>query len=350
MSEVSSTAEGATTPDPIPADTLRRAAVLTATASGAVIVLLVVIWALTTRGRFWPIWPALALGLISGVVAWVAWVHGDPAERTRVSLGVTITAGIYGCLLLFLLGIWAVTGGYFWPIWVALGLVAILGVHAVVVHTIARPQLQERIDTLETTRAGAIDAQEAELRRIERDLHDGAQARLVGLGMTIGLAEQRLDTDPEGARRLLVEAKGGAHEALAELRDLARGIRPPVLQDRGLVAAIGELAVRSPLDVQVHTDVSDLPPAVESAAYFTVAESLTNATKHAEPTRIDVDVHRDGRVLVVEVRDDGNGGADPEGSGLRGLRARIEALDGTFRVTSPTGGPTTVRGEIPCGS
>jgi signal transduction histidine kinase len=280
----------------------------------------------------------------------VAWVLSDPPARTRVSLGVTITAGLYGCLLLGLVAIWALTGGYFWPVWVALALGAVLGAHALVARTTQPVELQQRIDTLTSTRARAIDAQDAELRRIERDLHDGAQARLVALGMTIGLAEQRLDTDPEGARRLLDEAKGGAHDALEELRDLARGIRPPVLQDRGLLAAIGELAARSPIDVRVDGEVHDLPPAIESAAYFVVAEGLANAAKHAGPTRIDVSARRTGDWLVVEIRDDGAGGANPDGAGLQGLRARVEALDGQFLLTSPFGGPTTVRGELPCAS
>jgi signal transduction histidine kinase len=208
--------------------------------------------------------------------------------------------------------------------------------------------MTERIETLTVTRTAAINAQEAELRRIERDLHDGAQARLVALGMTIGMAEQKMATDPEGARQLLAEARGGAHEALSELRDLARGIHPPVLQDRGLEAAVRELAVRSPLDVHVTAATDRLPPAVESAAYFIVAEALANASKHADPSRIDVRLERNGGMLSVEVVDDGRGGADPEGAGLSGLRKRVEALDGTLRVASPVGGPTIVRADMPC--
>lgn len=335
-------------PDPIDPEELRRVAGYTALVSAGTFGLLAVIWAATTRGAFWPVWPAISLALISGVVAWVAWVMSDQVGRTRVSLGVTLSAGIYGCLVLFAMAIWVLTGGYFWPFWVALAFAVVLGVHAVVARTVGPAQMQHRIDTLTATRAGAIDAQEAELRRIERDLHDGAQARLVALGMTIGLAEQRLETDPEGARRLLGEVKSGAHEALDELRDLARGIRPPVLQDRGLVAAVGELAARAPAEVRVRGEAPDLPPAIESAAYFVAAEALANAIKHGHPSRIDILIHRDGGGVLVEVRDDGCGGADPDGSGLRGLRARVEALDGTFDVTSPSGGPTVVRGELPC--
>jgi len=136
----------------------------------------------------------------------------------------------------------------------------------------------------------------------------------------------------------------------SELRDLARGIRPPVLQDRGLAAAVRELAVRSPIAVDVDADLDRLPPAVESAAYFVVAEALTNATKHAQPTRIGIRLVRHGGVVRVDISDDGVGSANPNGAGLTGLRHRVEALDGTLQVTSPPGGPTSVRAEIPCGA
>lgn len=342
----------APTLDPVPPERLRRGAAATGLVAGGVVAVLVVIWALTTRGYFWPVWAALPLALVAGVVAWVAWVLGDPAARTRVSVGVTITGGIYACVVAFLVGVWALTTRwYFWPVWPALGLAVVLAVHLTVVRlAVPGPRLQERIERLTSTRSAAIDAQEAELRRIERDLHDGAQARLVSLGMTIGMAEQKLDSDPGSARRLLEEARGGAHEALDELRDLARGIRPPVLQDRGLVAAVRELAVRSPFEVDVVADLAGLPPAVESAAYFVVAESLANAGKHAGAGRIGIRLVRAGDVLVVEVSDDGRGGADPDGGGLTGLRHRVEALDGTLRVASPPSGPTVVHAQLPCGS
>jgi signal transduction histidine kinase len=209
--------------------------------------------------------------------------------------------------------------------------------------------LTERVDELTRTRRGALDAQAAELRRIERDLHDGAQARLVSLSMLIGRAEEQLDDRPEIAdlvRRARVEASA----AIGELRDLARGIAPPVLTDRGLVAAVQGLAMRAPMDVTVSApDPQRPPPVVETAAYFVVAEALTNAAKHAggAPARVTI-AQRSGR-LVIEVTDDGPGGADPSGSGLSGLRSRVEALDGELAIDSPPGGGTRIRAELPCG-
>jgi signal transduction histidine kinase len=211
--------------------------------------------------------------------------------------------------------------------------------------------LAERIATLESTRAGAVDQQERELRRIERDLHDGAQARIVALGMSLGMAEQKLASDPEGAREMLADARRGAREALEELRDLARGIHPPVLADRGLEAAIGALASRTPLHVRVSVDLDRRPAApVESAAYFIVAEALANVGKHARAEHVDIAVQRRRESVVVEVVDDGVGGASLSGSGLQGLVSRVEALDGTLELTSPAGGPTSVRAVMPCGS
>jgi signal transduction histidine kinase len=196
-----------------------------------------------------------------------------------------------------------------------------------------------------------VDVQESELRRIERDLHDGAQARLVALGMNLGLAEQKLAGDPEAARDLVAEARAGVERALRELRDLARGVHPPVLTDRGLGAAVASLAHASAIPVVVEERVAERPPAVvETAAYFVVAEAVANAAKHAVATQITVRIARDDRHLVVEIADDGRGGADPAGSGLLGLRRRVEALDGTLAVTSPSGGGTVLRAELPCAS
>ncbi|WP_236648180.1 sensor histidine kinase [Micromonospora sicca] len=211
-------------------------------------------------------------------------------------------------------------------------------------------ELALRVRHLAATRADTIDTQAAELRRIERDLHDGAQARLVALRMSIGLAEQLLADDPAAAQRLLTEAQEASGHALAELRDLVRGIYPPVLAERGLDGAVQALALAVPLRVDVEVQLPGSPPAaVESAAYFAVAEVLTNVTKHSGARRAWIQVsHRDNALSMV-VGDDGRGGASPEaGTGLAGVQRRLAAFDGTMTVTSPPGGPTVVTMELPC--
>ena len=216
-----------------------------------------------------------------------------------------------------------------------------------------RALLAARVVSLEETRAGVVESADGVLRRIERDLHDGAQHRLAYVAMTLGRAQAKLDDgDADGAQDLLRGASEESKRAMAELRDLVRGIHPSVLTDRGLDAAISSLAGRSPIPVGVHVDVPERPPpAIETAAYFVVAEALTNVGRHAEATRADVDVERVGRLLRVIVRDDGRGGASREaGSGLEGLAQRVEALDGTLTVDSPPGGPTWIEAVLPCGS
>ncbi|WP_336047748.1 sensor histidine kinase [Streptomyces sp. CA2R101] len=233
--------------------------------------------------------------------------------------------------------------------------------------------LAERVEELTVTRAGAVAAHGAELRRIERDLHDGTQARLVALSMRVGLAKRAYETNPEMARRLLDDAQDQAEEALTELRHVVRGIHPPILTDRGLVGAVRALAASSGLDVAVRADSVEegprAPAAVEAAAYFVVAEALTNAAKHSGADRATVELIRGDGLLTVSVRDDGRGGAGtgspgeglgttcspgegaagaPRGSGLLGIRRRVAALDGTVEVTSPVGGPTVIEVELPC--
>jgi signal transduction histidine kinase len=211
------------------------------------------------------------------------------------------------------------------------------------------PSLAERVEQLTETRSGAVDVAAAELQRIERDLHDGAQARLVALAMDLGMAEERFDRDPEGARELVGEAREEAKRALAELRDLARGIRPGLLEERGLGAAIDALAARSPVPARATVDVPRRPPAnVESAAWFVVSEALANTAKHSGAQRATVWVTQRSDSLHVQVVDDGRGGADPGGAGLRGLAQRVAALDGSLEVNSPPGGPTVVRAVLPC--
>ncbi len=334
----------------------RRGVLVHGIVVGGVDLLLVIIWALTSSPTFWPIWAILATALALSIHAWVIWVLERPEvwTRRRLNTAFAIHAGVWVAFILFLVGVWAASShGYFWPVWVMLPAAIAVGAHAaaLLLRSPDREALTERISTLETSRAGAVDVQEAELRRIERDLHDGAQARLVALGMSIGMAEQKMGSDPEAAQALLAEARSGAGEALRELRDLARGIHPPVLADRGLHAAIQALAVASPITVTVSVDTPERPKApVESAAYFVVAESLANAGKYARATQVDVRIARVGDALAVSVTDNGVGGADPSGGGLSGLSRRVEALDGTLTVTSPPGGPTTIRAELPCGS
>jgi signal transduction histidine kinase len=213
-------------------------------------------------------------------------------------------------------------------------------------------ELEERVEELTETRSAAVDAQDVELRRIERDLHDGAQARLVALAMDLGLAQEKLERDPAGAERLVASAHDEAKTALRELRDLVRGIHPAVLADRGLDAALSALAARSPVPVALEVEpVGRLAATVEAAAYFFVSEGLANVARHSGATRSTVRVARRDDLLVLEIEDDGVGGADPRrGSGIAGLEGRVRALDGTVTVASPRGGGTILRAEIPCAS
>jgi signal transduction histidine kinase len=234
--------------------------------------------------------------------------------------------------------------------------------------------LTQQVQHLSETRSSTIDAGAAEMRRIERDLHDGAQARLIAMGMTLDAAGQLMDSRPDAARALLEEARGSSVRALAELRDLVRGIHPPVLADRGLLDAVHALALDSPLRVSLAGALVGRPPApVESAAYFAVSELLANVSKHAGARQAWIDIRHPGTeggmgegaggtggvggmgeisaggMLRVSVADDGCGGADPaRGSGLSGIERRLAAFDGVLAIRSPPGGPTVVNLEIPC--
>jgi signal transduction histidine kinase len=209
--------------------------------------------------------------------------------------------------------------------------------------------LRERVDDLRDARERIIAAADEERRRIERDLHDGAQQRLVGVALTLGLAEKRLENDPASAARLIAQAREEAQLAVKELRDLARGIHPAVLSDRGLGPALEALATRAPVPVRISgVPASPLPPAVEAAAYFVTAEALTNVAKYARAEAASVDLRVDDERLRVEIRDDGVGGADlAGGTGLRGLCDRVDALDGRLELHSPLGEGTTVAVELP---
>jgi len=329
---------------------VRRMAALTA-------VLLAAIWALGGQGYFWPAWAWLGLMvpvLLDFAAGWV-WRQRPGAER-RVA-GVWTLIGVAAVILLATwLLTWLLAGvREFWPAWALFGLAtagsaySLIALHDRVLVDRGKRALRARIDLLTRTRRQAVDAQAAELRRIERDLHDGAQARLVALTMQLGRAELRVEDQPE-VRRLIHDAQREAQHAIGELRDLARGIVPPLLADRGLVAAVQSLAARYGMGTAVQVDTHRrVAPAVESAAYFVIAESLTNTAKHADAAHSWVRVIDERRSLRVLVGDDGRGGADPQGLGLAGLRARVEALDGNMSVASPGGEGTLVEVSIPCG-
>ncbi|WP_165986351.1 sensor domain-containing protein [Streptomyces sp. YIM 98790] len=291
-----------------------------------------------------------------------------------------LAEGVFGVLLA--LGLWQLiteaTGGEYWYAFIPvgdqgtavlagllglvwLGVVARFGPALVRVHFTAtrmllgisvKQALTRRVERLTETRHDALDTSAAELRRIERDLHDGAQARLVAMGMNLGAVEALIARDPEQARRLVAELRENSAETLSELRDLVRGIHPPVLAERGLGDAVRALALRMPMPVE--TDV-ELPrrfeAPVESAAYFAVSEALTNAAKHSGAQRVwlEAGYRAEDRMLRITVTDDGRGGADAGGgSGLAGIERRLGAFDGILAVSSPAGGPTVVTMEIPC--
>ena len=213
--------------------------------------------------------------------------------------------------------------------------------------------LRQDVERLRESRSAAVELEASELRRIERDLHDGAQQRLVMLAMDLGRAEEKIDSDPEAAKQLVADAREQSRVALAELRDLVRGTAPSILIDRGVVAAVASIAQKSQIPTNIDAArVGDarFSPAVERAAYFVATEALANVAKHSHATRADVIFWRDSTRLFVEVWDNGQGGASLEdGGGLAGLRDRVATIDGTIQVVSPTGGPTMVRAALPIG-
>jgi signal transduction histidine kinase len=283
----------------------------------------------------WTVVPAL---LTAPIYEWSlpGWTHAHVVLLSIVEPLVALPAAVVSA--------WVIRGAAVTQAWVAASL---LGARRTEI-------LQQRVQTLSETRAGAVDVAVTELQRVERDLHDGAQARLVALAMDLGLAEQRLaQADPETAMEHVAAARGQARAAMADLRDLVRGIGPSILTDRGLDAALTALVSgrTPPVALRVSLPGTEVTPR-ETAAYFVVAEALANARKHARASAVSVDVFEAGdRTLVVEVVDDGVGGAAFDGgSGLIGLRKRLAALDGTLTVTSPASGPTSVRAELPCAS
>ncbi|HEX4090374.1 MAG TPA: sensor histidine kinase [Trebonia sp.] len=210
-------------------------------------------------------------------------------------------------------------------------------------------ELEHRVEQLAQTRAGVVDAADAERRRLERDLHDGTQQRLVSLALNLGMARAQVNTT-EQARQAIADAHEEAKSALAELRDLIRGLHPAVLEDRGLDAALSGVAARMPIPVRLTVDLPRRPaPVIEAVAYFVVSEGLANIVKHAQASQAEVIVSRAGDRLHIIVSDDGNGGADPRrGTGLTGLAKRAASVDGTFEIVSPPGGPTLLTVDLPC--
>ncbi|HEX7355648.1 MAG TPA: sensor domain-containing protein [Mycobacteriales bacterium] len=274
----------------------------------------------------------------------------DPARRRDLTwLGLQGTAGLVLAILAVLEGVLDLLL-VFVPAGFALRLDCWLS--AALLGVTEKSALALRVEELAESRAETVDTQAAELRRIERDLHDGAQARLVALGMSLSLAEAQLASDPEAVRSLLVEARASSLAALAELRDLVRGIHPPVLADRGLVGAVQALALAAPLEVGVHTGgVGPLPAPVEAAAYFAIAEGLTNVIKHGSARRAEISLSYAAGELRLELGDDGVGGAVvTDGGGLRGIERRLAAFDGRLAVDSPPGGPTRLHMVLPCAS
>lgn len=301
---------------------------------------------------------AFPVGAALAVAALVAWcgslaLIGLPAYAPTLpggtaKFGLFEVGGGLGALLLAGAGL---TAAVFVAPWVTIGAARL---HLVFARRLLGPSrnLARQVDLLESRRVAAVDSAEAERRRIERDLHDGAQQRLVAVAMNLGEARERADEDPEAAKQLLVSAHEEAKEALAELRNLVRGVHPVILEDRGLDAALSAVVARAPVPVTLLVDLDERPSAaVEGAAYFLVAEALTNVAEHAEATHATVTISRDGEHLVVQVFDDGRGGADfAGGTGLRGLEDRANALGGELSIVSPPGGPTVLRAELPCES
>ncbi|HEX6330301.1 MAG TPA: sensor domain-containing protein [Actinomycetota bacterium] len=301
--------------------------------------------------------PVTAIGFTVTVVAWSgsaallalpAYLEALPNDTARFGLfDLTWGPEVAGAVALGLIGLVLIAP------WTTVGVAAF---ETAMARRLLGPapdlELSRKVERLEASRTAAVDSAEAERRRIERDLHDGAQQRLVSLAMGLGQATERFDSDLDTAKELVVEAHGEAKAALGDLRDLVRGFHPAILEDRGLDAALSALAARAPVPVTLNVDVAERPSlSIESTAYFVVTEALTNVAKHAKATRASVSIVRRADRLVVEVTDDGVGGADPlAGSGLRGLTERISSVDGWMQVLSPDGGPTTILVELPCGS
>jgi signal transduction histidine kinase len=291
---------------------------------------------------------ALVIGAVGGALVAICWLAGALALAGAGELWSWRPAGIgLGATVLALAMLPAAP-------WLARGVARVDEVAARALLGPSRSeQLAQRVEALARSRADIVVATDAERRRIERDLHDGTQQRLVSLAMNLGMARANLTDAPEPARQAIEQAHDQATQALAELRDLVRGLYPAVIDDRGLDAALSGIAARAPLPVRLRVDVATrCSPSIEAIAYFVVSEALTNVAKHAHATHTEVTVERTGDRLRIVVSDDGHGGAAAggDGSGLRGLVQRAAAVDGTLTIHSPPGGPTTITAELPCES
>jgi signal transduction histidine kinase len=313
------------------------------------------IWMAGNNPYFWPAWVWFGLAIPAAFCEAIRHGLRAPTGHRLLSVHSAVTCVIAGMLLIIWFLVGAGPGSFwpFWPVWPILALSTVLAAHAWLRHSVASAReqaLTERVAVLTRTRRGALDVQAAELQRIERDLHDGAQARLVSVAMSLGLAEELLDRDPESLAGLITEARSSTLTALNDLRTVMRGIQPPVLADRGLEGALRALALDLAVPVTVSGGIEGRVSApVESAAYFAACECLANVVKHSGATQARVDLGYRVGVLSVVVSDDGSGGARVEaGSGLRGVARRLEVFDGTITLTSPVGGPTMVRMEVPC--
>jgi signal transduction histidine kinase len=311
--------------------------------------IVVTLWSLAISLLFAP----LLTWISPETVSWFARNAGFVVDGTRFGHAMAIGASGYR---------WIVDTPWAWALLLGMGIVLFFATPWVIrglananrglVRGLLGRDMSVRLSELTAQRTAAVDVAADDRRRIERDLHDGVQQRLVTLALDLGRAKEKLDTDPESAKELVGEAHEEAKRAITEVRDLARGIHPAVLTDRGLDAALSSLAARSIVPITLEVDVRDRPPAsVEAAAYFVVSEALANISKHSKAMKAGVTVRRTGDRLTIQVQDDGVGGAQiADGSGLAGLRDRVRALDGDLQLLSPEGGPTVLMVEITCAS
>jgi signal transduction histidine kinase len=291
-------------------------------------------------------WWAMALGGLT-YWFWQVWIPYDPSENTTLAELIGLGEGrATESVLNFVIGVLALATLPF-----AVRLVAVINAALASVLLSSRAELQAEVTRVELGRESARRAEADSLRRLERDIHDGPQQRLVRLTMDLGRARRQLEQDPDRVGETLDAALLQARETVEELRSLSRGIAPPLLVDRGLEAAVAELLLRSPVPVESQVDLSeDLPPHVETAVYFVVAEAMTNVAKHSGATGARVQVSCAGDSVLVRVEDDGVGGAHSgKGLGLAGLQQRLAGVDGTLDVDSPPGGPTVLTAQIPTG-